>query len=99
MATDLAAPRLGRRRGLPSTATRLGQGIGGTLAVTKHWLCISARDRKFAITATLIPLNYLFLFLITVINGNSDPTASWWPITDRTRGRSCEPWRALTRSV
>ncbi len=75
MATDLAAPRLGRRRGLPSTATRLGQGIGGTLAVTKHWLCISARDRKFAITATLIPLNYLFLFLITVINGNSDPTA------------------------
>jgi ABC-type multidrug transport system permease subunit len=41
----------------------------------KHWLAISARDRKFVLTATLIPINYLFLFLITVINGNQSPTA------------------------
>jgi ABC-2 type transport system permease protein len=75
MATELVAPRLGRRRGLPRAATRLGDGLAGVLAVTKHWLCISARDRKFAVTATLIPLNYLFLFLITVINGNAAPTA------------------------
>jgi ABC-type multidrug transport system permease subunit len=49
--------------------------LGGVGAVTKHWLAISARDRKFAVTATLIPINYLFLFLITVINGNADPAA------------------------
>jgi ABC-2 type transport system permease protein len=75
MATDASAPPLRRRRALPRIAPRLGEALGGTLAVTKHWLRISARDRKFAITATLIPINYLFLFLITVINGNADPTA------------------------
>jgi ABC-2 type transport system permease protein len=75
MATDAPAlapaPRLPGRRPRPS----IGSELEALLAVAKHWLAISARDRKFAITATLIPLNYLFLFLITVINGNQDPTA------------------------
>jgi ABC-2 type transport system permease protein len=44
-------------------------------AIARHWLALGARDRKFALTASLIPLNYLFLFLITVINGNQAPTA------------------------
>jgi ABC-2 type transport system permease protein len=48
--------------------------LGAVAAIARHWVVVSARDRKFAITATLIPLNYLILFLITVINGNQAPT-------------------------
>jgi ABC-type multidrug transport system permease subunit len=62
-------PALARRYLEPPFA-----GLGATVAVARHWLAISVRDRKFAITATLIPLNYLILFLITVINGNQAPT-------------------------
>lgn len=73
------APPAGRAWGTGASRLRpsaaLTRELGALLAVTRHWLAISARDRKFAITATLIPLNYLFLFLITVINGNQDPTA------------------------
>jgi ABC-2 type transport system permease protein len=75
MATDApaASATLDPPRG--RSGSKLGYELTGLLAVARHWLAISARDRKFAITATLIPLNYLFLFLITVINGNQSPTA------------------------
>jgi len=45
------------------------------LAVAANWCRVSARDRKFAFTATLIPINYMVLFLIVVINGGRDPSA------------------------
>jgi ABC-2 type transport system permease protein len=56
-------------------APRIVDELEAILAVVKHWLWISARNKKFVLTATLIPLNYMCLFLITVINGNADPTA------------------------
>jgi ABC-2 type transport system permease protein len=59
----------------PRPVEAVARELGAVIAMIKHWLAISARDRKFVITATLIPLNYLFLFLITVINGNQAPTA------------------------
>jgi ABC-2 type transport system permease protein len=62
-------------RWAPRPVEGLAGELGAVIAMIKHWLAISARDRKFVITATLIPINYLFLFLITVINGNQAPTA------------------------
>jgi ABC-2 type transport system permease protein len=75
MATDAPAVPAGLEAARRRAGMAAGRELGALLSVARHWLAISARDRKFAITATLIPLNYLFLFLITVINGNQDPTA------------------------
>ena len=44
-------------------------------AVAHHIVTIAARDRASTITALLIPINYLFLFLFTVINGTHSPLA------------------------
>jgi ABC-2 type transport system permease protein len=49
--------------------------LGAVVAVARHWIALGVRDRRFLLVAMLLPLNYMFLFLITVINGNQAPTA------------------------
>lgn len=43
-------------------------------AVTAHFLRMSRRNLAFTATALIIPINYLFLFLLTILNGAQAPT-------------------------
>jgi ABC-2 type transport system permease protein len=64
-----------------STGRRLTSGgrrcVGEVLtvwAVTAHFLRMSRRNLAFTATALIIPINYLFLFLLTILNGAHAPT-------------------------
>jgi ABC-2 type transport system permease protein len=63
---------LGRR-----LASRVRGWVGEVLtvwAITVHFLRMSRRNLAFTATALIIPINYLFLFLLTILNGAHAPT-------------------------
>src|SRR5712691_6096619 len=67
---------LGKPFGRPRPSRwRIGGELASIGAIGVHYLRISGRERIFVLTAMLIPVNYLFLFLITIINGNAAPAA------------------------
>jgi ABC-2 type transport system permease protein len=64
----------GLGRLLTSAGRRCVDEVLTVWAVTRHFLRLSRRNLAFTATALIIPINYLFLFLLTILNGAQAPT-------------------------